>query len=687
MPHRHDDITTDIINDSIVLLEALRDASNAVGLVPLLGTVVGAFLSVLQIIERVKAVQDRGSRLTKRVIGLAKHIVETLRSDPDAVDANLEANLSSLLSTLSHIYIDIEKRGKKNALSRFLRHGSFSDRLDEHIETLDSAWRSFDTCCLVSLRQKMDRQVQHQQRQAVFDEQQYRLFRPSDLRLRGISGSWYFSELSFGEEWRAEWKGRAVVVRVLGSGARLSTSASVICQSTPRIYHPHIAQILGYSHPDVPENFYVMEAGFVPFKHCFDILDTKIRLSTFLQMMLDHQDACRSALPMLTLPMLTSYPYHDCDKEPCLQTASLDATGRLLLTIDDIIHGSFACMWTSWVRAFDCRTQNSVGDYIPHDSDVIQEMLLCLKYGANEKRGSFDWTFLGEGGFLSDSAACGDYGYMSESGGFVRLGNVADMVAGDPRVADGIVETQHYISPGCKDEMMDGLPQRVQIKLLPGEMHEACDINISASVSLKRWCLLEYWDQMDHIAQEHQLAIHELLIVDANPLVASVHDLGSAAVEPTTEPTVIAQQGSIKPCRNRLEDQQKDPENSHRTPEPAIWLGDYDLPKSSDGIELYFHRTIEYEDVGRGSSMPWGYWSFDPKPTPGPWPALTVANIGLYCGSAASWHRLTVLEAQLYTYLRQQEQLVSDPTPPPGERLDRYRLNSTGGHRRHLTEY
>lgn len=102
-----------------------------------------------------------------------------------------------------------------------------------------------------------------------------------------------------------------------------------------------------------------------------------------------------------------------------------------------------------------------VGDYIPYDSTVVQEMLSYLKYGTRKPTEPWDWYSLGEEGYLGTSA-CGDFGYISDSGEFMNLGNIMNLVSNDPRHLDGVVEMQYYSFPNCEDKVIDRLPQRIQ---------------------------------------------------------------------------------------------------------------------------------------------------------------------------------------------------------------------------------
>ncbi|EMD31469.1 hypothetical protein CERSUDRAFT_119693 [Gelatoporia subvermispora B] len=637
MPTRETRIADDVLANSITILETLNQVSSAAGVVPLVGAIIATCVTVLQTIEKVKSIRDRADRLAKRITGLAEHIEHTIRSDTDAADASLETNLLMLLQTLERINRDITKLRTKKGFKLFLQQASLNDQLDDIVDNLDTAWRSFDTCCLIRLQQKMNHQAQDQQRQAIYDDRQYRLFRPSDIRLREVSKPWNVSGIAYGEEWSGEWEGRAVAVRIIRGELSSDVSTALICRSSPRTYHPYVAQILGYSHPDIPERFYVLESGSVPLAQCYAIADVRTRLIVWLQMMLDHQTARRD---VLQLPPQTSY--HDCDEQMCLQTASLNANGRLLLAMEDLVGGSSACMWTSWVDHFDPHLQNDRDIYyVPYDDKVVEEMMSSLTYERHSNM-IFDWSSLGSFGILDNHPAVGDYGFITAFDEFVRLGNIMDLVLGDRRLSEGLVKIQHRIFPDEESEMTDGIPRILHIELDDTPMHGMYYTHVLGSVSLKDWCMLAWWDQMDSIAREHRLPIHELVVINEHQLFASLYTLPDIMTPTCPEDTI-----------GLVADRITSPENVS-TPAsqlPAV----FEEPSLCMGcMDVYFHRTLSDEDLGRGPADLWGYFSDDPEPIPEPSPNFEVPGFLTECSSRAKWHRLTALEAELYLCLKRQ---------------------------------
>ncbi|OCH89691.1 hypothetical protein OBBRIDRAFT_794020 [Obba rivulosa] len=299
-PTRHA-FARDILGNSIVVLETMREVSSAIPAIPLLGAVLGTAISLIRTMEKVQDAHERSIRLGKRAADLISHVHDAVARDLEGADESIITNLRSLTETLTVIRDDIEKLRKKKWFTRFLRHQSLSDSLDMHVETLDYAWRSFDTCCLITLRQRLERQSKHSeeliarvgelthhtQRSSMYDDQQLRLFRWHEVRLDRPRGLWHLRDTANGTEHEGEWSGRAIAIRLLHPDSTCQDPADCV-KHMSRIRHPFIAQIFGYSHPLTPEKFYVLEIGSRTLRACLDIPDLKRRLRMWIQTLADY---------------------------------------------------------------------------------------------------------------------------------------------------------------------------------------------------------------------------------------------------------------------------------------------------------------------------------------------------------------------------------------------------------------
>ncbi|EMD35657.1 hypothetical protein CERSUDRAFT_106940, partial [Gelatoporia subvermispora B] len=262
-------IAPNVLGNSILSLEILKDTSNVISAVPLVGAVLAAAIGVLKAIERTNNSQTSCKRLAQRTSELVQYIEKRVTQSLDIVDADIVRNLMDISKILNDIHKDVEQESRRRYITRLLRNSSISDKVNEYNEALDFAWRSFDICCLLSI----DRRLRLDMR---FDHNQDRIFRPSDLSLLEVCNDWHPADGCAGSVMLAKWQHRLVVL-----------GASDVSMSSPRINHPRIARVLGYSHPAIPEKFYVVETERLSLAQCVGrITDTKMLLRVWMQTVL-----------------------------------------------------------------------------------------------------------------------------------------------------------------------------------------------------------------------------------------------------------------------------------------------------------------------------------------------------------------------------------------------------------------
>ncbi|KAH9885817.1 hypothetical protein C8Q73DRAFT_296912 [Cubamyces lactineus] len=342
-------------------LEVVQEASSAVAAVPFLGSIIGAALGIARTVEKIRSDRERYVRLARRVSEFSRHIEESLASDPQAVDDNLKVNLIEIQVLLTRIRNDVEAELKRKPLSRFLLQSSIADMLDDRMDELDSAWRAFDTACLIALRMKLERQAMYD------DHSQLRLFRWSDLRCLKVRGSYSVRGQAIGEEWEGRWGGRAVVIRTVkgraSSGAEICPEAMVTYY--PKMYfdlsryargtltvlpirhHPYLAQVVGYSHPALEDRFYVMDTGVIPLIHQFRGKDILPRLLQWLQHIIDYQSAFNYLYE-------AGIAFNECHSHNrCLPSAMLNEEGRLIVDTADLEDASPGCFQSRLRTLYD----------------------------------------------------------------------------------------------------------------------------------------------------------------------------------------------------------------------------------------------------------------------------------------------------------------------------------------------
>ncbi|EMD31496.1 hypothetical protein CERSUDRAFT_100352 [Gelatoporia subvermispora B] len=139
----HPESPIDVLATSRAVLETAKEVSDAVSVVPLLGIVLGAFANLLKAVKDVQGADSRAKRLRQRAVEFRGYIERTVLEHQDAVNTDICTQLSALYETLHDIRKAIENMQKRRFITRLIRKSSISDMLDEHLETLESAWRSF----------------------------------------------------------------------------------------------------------------------------------------------------------------------------------------------------------------------------------------------------------------------------------------------------------------------------------------------------------------------------------------------------------------------------------------------------------------------------------------------------------------------------------------------------------------
>ncbi|OJT14993.1 hypothetical protein TRAPUB_8436 [Trametes pubescens] len=87
---------SDVLATVISGLEVLKETSNAIAAVPLMGDIFGIALGIAKTVERIRGDRERFVRLARSMSELLRHIEETVAADPQAVDDKLRTNLQDL---------------------------------------------------------------------------------------------------------------------------------------------------------------------------------------------------------------------------------------------------------------------------------------------------------------------------------------------------------------------------------------------------------------------------------------------------------------------------------------------------------------------------------------------------------------------------------------------------------------
>ncbi|EMD37048.1 hypothetical protein CERSUDRAFT_114949 [Gelatoporia subvermispora B] len=442
--------TDDVLAHTITALQTLQGVSFTIGAVPFLGTVFSSAVSVLSTIEKVRGDKERSNRLAKRISNLLHHVEQSVAANPDAVDDKLLRNLASLEQTLSKIGKDLANFATKSASSRFLKRGSIAAKLEEHLETVEDASRSFNIASLIALRQKIIQQASYDEDQVrpnmdhlyfVLKAVQLRLFRPHEIQLQRVRGTWSAGMDDSGDEWDGEWGGRLVTVRVFRQEKSKSSDVLSVVRSVLRCPHPYVTQILGYSHALCSPSFYVLERATLNVLQYLANVDAFTKLRWYLQMHIDLKDAIEYC-DNLGLTVAPRAKMHRC-----LPSLALKEDGTLFVAAEDLYQAHWGCLLyriavlfgkTEVAQPIDASTKvpkmpaESTRDLLSVLNPTSKPNLIIREVYERRAPDAIVWPGIYSSVYFDDTLTdveLGDYGYVDpQTQAFVRFGNVFELL-------------------------------------------------------------------------------------------------------------------------------------------------------------------------------------------------------------------------------------------------------------------
>ncbi|OCH91572.1 hypothetical protein OBBRIDRAFT_792170 [Obba rivulosa] len=336
MPHRLNKIDAPAHITSA--LEVMKEASGAIP-VPMLSPILSSILSIVQTVETIKGDKERCIRLAKRAFDLAERVQEALSAETGAIDHRLSDELAGIFTLLTRIQADLEKWSKEKTWVRILHRGTVSERLDEHVDSLDGAWRSFTALSLNALQRKLNAQ-------AIYDPiTQLRLFRWNDLRLNGrVRKEITVNMSNVQDEWEGEYNGNKVVVRMFAHEDGYKQFLTRLASEASRLWHPNVAQTFGYSHPDVPQRFTVLESGSIHPRQYLDNCDPISRWLRSIQLILRYMAVIvdTAAAGLVDKEHTTR---NNCIRgNHCLSSLVLREDGSPVFSIEDFSRITFGCI-------------------------------------------------------------------------------------------------------------------------------------------------------------------------------------------------------------------------------------------------------------------------------------------------------------------------------------------------------
>ncbi|OCH92087.1 hypothetical protein OBBRIDRAFT_791606 [Obba rivulosa] len=663
---------TDALAHTLFALQVASNISSAIT-VPFLSTILGSLTSLVETVEKVKGNKERCARLTQRVNDLAELIAKTVSGDPASVDDQLKDNLLQLHSTLLNIRQDVSSFARQSLLKRTFRHASIAEALDDHIDTLDASIRSFLITSSIVIRQKLEQQ-------APRDASGYRLFRIDDLgRLRARHSNLPVSGQLPGEM-EGMWQGRAVVVKFLSAKSEEpKVDPKALVSRYPKILHPSVAPILGYSHSSLSQQFYVLDLGdsdAVPLLHFMSATPGTALLQHYLQMLVDYEDTFSYINTLWAYDERTADIPRRCNLHwhmgNCLPSAVLSHDGRIVIAIEDFLMATPTCLQrqlenlsrgpgrrefsgdranepaplASAARALVPLFSGRGGTVSAH---VIAEQLSrltlwhCpLQRGVTDEHAVYD--------------TIGSYGIMNHDDNFVRWGSAMDLFGKEENTDawEGVMTREFKVYDGEEDTPLEFDVHSTEVRRHVVRLDTPRGRRMLSAIEEVTDDGLRTFFR-DYAPDVRTAAIKRGLQIDALTMVCRRWQTADISWDLTEREA------------NANADEYRQPESIGDEPEEFPYSDPITLVSAeTTPAEIYFYQLPLMKN-GRVPT-PWGYWSLDPDPTPGPWPLFAVPGVyGFSVEACVGYAHQSVIEAKLLSFLRQHCDLL-----PVQQRKERF---------------
>ncbi|KAH9925589.1 uncharacterized protein BXZ73DRAFT_78931 [Epithele typhae] len=466
-------ISDDVLANSITILEALKDAASAVGVVPFLGGIIATALGIAKAVEQSRANTDAFVFVAERAATLAEYVQEkTLGSNGGTISTDMQVILQELHrsvlpscswnslvilsghSALVKVQHTVNRELQRGRIHRFFRRAKLRGKAQECLQKLEDAWHSFDSAILV----RLERQVESLQRQGESLQGKVEslkgqvelqaTFEPGCLvSASALPTTALFSQLlsdiqrteahtkipyrtrtHHGYQYSAILGTRPVTVRTYGHKLKDNVFESIQMYSeNNHESHETFNNVIAMAYPHAGVQFYVLDGSLRrSILTDFDSNDPVVWIEKLCQ----HDE--------------TVIPAH---KGPCLPSAGIDSHGQLIFDVQDLEHGNASCLFTCIYGLY-----SEACDYVSRSNlsrlwDFVarQIPLHSLEIADND-------------------AKPGDYGYITnhpDGPRFAYLGNIDDVFESSVDIVEEFTIVPSQNDPGrwCIGQVfLSGIP-------------------------------------------------------------------------------------------------------------------------------------------------------------------------------------------------------------------------------------
>jgi len=228
--------------------------------IPGLAAILTVTLHILETTQKVKSNRAECRDMAARASQLALSVNDMAKAqNTEDRDEVLKENLDKFLKVLQEIATFMESQVGLRLRHRVLNMRRIEASIGEHASLLDDAWTAFHTASLINIQHKL-----HLLRAALAQantlDGDYRLFRRSDIHLKGLVARYDDVQGYIVEEHNGEVEGHGVMVRRSAGYSDFSKLQQYL-RFAKKIWDHRVEQLFGYSRSEGCVMFTVYHGG------------------------------------------------------------------------------------------------------------------------------------------------------------------------------------------------------------------------------------------------------------------------------------------------------------------------------------------------------------------------------------------------------------------------------------------
>ncbi|KDQ59333.1 hypothetical protein JAAARDRAFT_34074 [Jaapia argillacea MUCL 33604] len=331
----------------------LRTAQTAAQFAPFpqVQQVTGLVLQLLESVDKVQRCKGDCESLALRALEMVSAILSEAQNH-GPLSLEMESRVVKLAEVLNDITRFMREQAKAPFMRRFLRQVNMQDQLDGYRVRLEDAFKLFDSTSLIGMQRSLDvlqnvaqetknlqislatdiRGLSGSLSSSIDDDGDFRVYKRSDIDLIESIGTTYHGSVISGtlqciiRSHKAKLGDRVVVVRTY-EGPQSARARARDIRNWGQIWHPTLAQLLGYSKETSAIPFVVLNAGTITAEEFMSNMDPISQVGHACRMTREYMDAQRY-LAERHLNWQGYNPFRDKRGRP---VSTVDKNGHLIL--------------------------------------------------------------------------------------------------------------------------------------------------------------------------------------------------------------------------------------------------------------------------------------------------------------------------------------------------------------------